>query len=510
MEHSKIDSDIEALVRKYNLDSDPFTSFSFKTSPQKEIPIPEQDESFKLSRGSALSSSQYESPQLSFSRPPILSTSPKDSASSQAIASAMKALQEKLKITENAKEQLQSDIDVLEKRSYEEKQRMNTELSKAIYSVKDLEKKCYELDQALQTKNNLIGKLEDQIGFLNTQCGFAEGENKRFQEQYAIDKENWSLQVEHFKKMLATKNDSEESSLEALRAEQAKNRNLEEKILEKDEVIEALNEEIYQLRQNLDSERDIHQKNLEVLEDELRRTKLDLNDKTIRLDDLNKSYQDTLSKQSTEIEELKLHIAELNKINFLSEEARNALKHEHMETQHFVKDIVSVNEQLVDSLKRESQAKLLLENASRERSLSNKPIKKHKKKFSASLKKSIVNKTQKSNAHKREYSRESSIERSSRGFTPKRHVKSPSYLKNNKNEEKELEYEIKELDKEISKYNGMYKQLLLMSNDGSRDLGALKAELDDISAKMEEKSKMLYSLKRKHQAILREKMLTFN
>ncbi|CAG9316921.1 unnamed protein product [Blepharisma stoltei] len=509
MEHRKIESDIEGLVKKYNLDSDPFAGYSFKASPNREYELQKQEESFKLSRSSPLMPSHliYESPQ--YSKTPELYEQQKESMNSKAIASAMKALQDRLKSVENAKNQLQADMDTLEKKNYEDKQKLSSELKRAVYNEKDLEKKCYECDQVLKAKNALIIKLEDQVGFLNTQCEFIEKENKRVQAQYKIDKENWALQAEHFKKLLNSKNNSEESSLEALSAEKAKNRNLEGKILEKDIMIDSLNEEIYELQQNLDSQKEINKKNTDRLEEELRKTKLELNDKERRLEEANRNYQEMITKKETEIRELRLHISELNKMNNLNEEARNALKREHIETRHYVKDITEINEQLVDSLKRENQVKFLLNNSMRERSLSSKSSKKRKK-FAMSLKKPSFKKIPKTSKHKREVSEGSSSERSSKGFTPRRHVKSPSYLDSNKNKERELEFRIQELDREISQLNGMYKQLLLMSDDENRDLGSLKAQLDDISGKMEEKSKILYSLKRKHQGMLREKMLTFN
>lgn len=181
MEDRKIDSDIEALVQKYNLDADPFVSFSFRPQPVQEAQ--RYDES---SKSGYSAHSNYESPQISFSRPQ-LQDSPNNS---KAVASAMKALQDKLHIAEESRDQLQSDIEVLEKQSYEDKQRLSFELNKRIVSEKELEKKCFELDQSLKVKISLIEKLDEQVAFLNTQNEFIEAENRRNHDQHAIDKEN--------------------------------------------------------------------------------------------------------------------------------------------------------------------------------------------------------------------------------------------------------------------------------------------------------------------------------
>lgn len=43
-------------------------------------------------------------------------------------------------------------------------------------------------------------KLEEQVQFLEEQCKFARAETKRLEAQYAIDKQNWALQIEHLQK----------------------------------------------------------------------------------------------------------------------------------------------------------------------------------------------------------------------------------------------------------------------------------------------------------------------
>jgi len=72
--------------------------------------------------------------------------------------------------------------------------------------------------------------------------------------------------------------------------------------------------------------------------------------------------------------------------------------------------------------------------------------------------------------------------------------------------EENLKVKIKELDKELEDLNRRYKQALLKSPSEGADLSLLRNELNTLASLMENKSSELYALKRKHQAILREKV----
>ena len=71
-----------------------------------------------------------------------------------------------------------------------------------------------------------------------------------------------------------------------------------------------------------------------------------------------------------------------------------------------------------------------------------------------------------------------------------------------------VDSDIARLEADLDRQNSKYRSLLQLSFSESTDLGALRQELDTIATDIEEKSKTLQALKKKHQQVLRNKLLS--
>ena len=85
-------------------------------------------------------------------------------------------------------------------------------------------------------------------------------------------------------------------------------------------------------------------------------------------------------------------------------------------------------------------------------------------------------------------------------------VSAPSYLKS----EEKLQDLISSLEREIEDINTHYRRLLQTSQEGGSGYLTLKKELDDMAKVLDEKTKSLFSAKRRYSTIIREKMMKFD
>lgn len=116
--------------------------------------------------------------------------------------------------------------------------------------------------QNLQSENT---SLKDQIKFLQEQCNFARNETKRIQDQYSIDKENWSLEIQHLKKLLI-KNSNEDSSKTELKKLKQLNKDLQTKN-------DQLTSELLQAKKEFDQMKTAANKKTLALEAQIERLK---------------------------------------------------------------------------------------------------------------------------------------------------------------------------------------------------------------------------------------------
>jgi chromosome segregation ATPase len=152
---------------------------------------------------------------------------------SSSITSAMKALQDKIKVLESEK---------------------NNSTTSNPPNSKDLEN--------YQQK---IIRLEEQVKFLEEQCQFARNETKRTIDQYNIDKENWNLQFEHMKRQLQ----------KGSGAKYEKNDTIQNKKLTNDmqNQIDQLTTEAFTIRKNYENLKTTSNKKILGLEADIQRYK---------------------------------------------------------------------------------------------------------------------------------------------------------------------------------------------------------------------------------------------
>jgi len=307
--------------------------------------------------------------------------------SSKAIASAMRALQTKIKLLEEEKLDLKRQLEEVESKSYSDRERWQSKLLDSMPSEET--------------------KLKEQVEFLKAQCQFAEAETKRIKEQYEIDKESWMLEVEHWKRSSQKPQTDYKAQFEALKKE-------------------------------LNSERETWKNKVHKIEQELIAAKNQYESTIQELQSQNKTYKDTC-------EELRSKLA-------------------------LIKQRSSTPRSLSSSRNKPSTPRNKAKpKKTRKRSTSSKKLSKTSSRKN-SLKSSVV-----------------TIPRP----TPKQ---SP-------------ENQILKLEKEISKLNSRYKELLFRSQNNPEDLSSLRTELTQIASSLEEKSSKLYELKKHQQNALRERML---
>lgn len=128
-----------------------------------------------------------------------------------------------------------------------------------------------------------IEKLKEQVKFLQDQCNFARSETKRTQDQYEIDKVNWSLEVQHLKKLLQ-RNSSDDSLKNDLKKQKILTKDLQAKV-------EQLTSDLLLARKDLDQVKSTSNKKIQQLEiqvERLKKREIELNRK---LDDKNKGVE---------------------------------------------------------------------------------------------------------------------------------------------------------------------------------------------------------------------------
>jgi chromosome segregation ATPase len=348
-----------------------------------------------------------------------------------------------------------------------------TDLKSQITSLKlqkekEVTLKVMESESDLKLQLGRNQNLEDQIIFLKSQLEFFESESRRSHDQFLIEKESWVLQTENLKRQLQYKQIEGNSSSSSVKLEKEENRILREQLvhLKKNEQ-ELLNERA-ELKRELERERNRLKETVEIKDIEVKSHlgEAELNLQQVRLE--NEKLHQLCTELNLNLNEKDRKIKELETVVRLSEEAREALKKQQMATQDFIKDVVSVNEQLVDSLQKDPKSRKKRSTSAR------------KNKSSPSL-------------------------RSSKDEEPsmRKKVSVPSYL----NKEGKLQDTIQTLEEEISEINNKYKRLVAKTQDGTSDYLKSKEEIDRLAKSIDEKSKTLFAAKRRYSSMVREKII---
>ncbi|CAG9330856.1 unnamed protein product [Blepharisma stoltei] len=508
MEESRSRIDIDALIQKYKLEPSPYSSAEFKPTSVEESDSKEYEE-IKKGRQLSFNESSSKKPE-NFQQ----SESANDTIKSKAITNAMKALQEKVNKLESEKDGLQAEIEYTK--------------MKHLSEINELEEKYKNKAANLSEDSEglSIQKLEEQVEFLHSQCEFAEAENKRLSEQYTIDKENWALQFEHLKRQINSKPPipSNNNLVEMLKQEQTEHKKTLEQLEQRENEFEEVSKELEFYKKKCETQKDEYQKNFKYIEGELRRIKLEQEARIVDLENENKKYKELYEKLLLENQkrDYKKPAHPYNEPKTttprqsLDIKAKQAAEIKAKSKQ--TSDVKSTPKQVVKkpSISTNDKAPIQVQvRNKRENSLNSsnsKPLTR-----SSSVTKQMPSKQASSTAtpgtptHKflrRNDSLKDSIhtDRSSSG-TPKNHYKTPSYLKKNKENEASLETQIQDQEKDVSSLNARYKLLLHLSQDGNQDLSTIRNELVSISQSIDDKTKIIFSLKQRQQEIIKNKML---
>lgn len=380
--------------------------------------------------------------------------------------------QDKIKQLENYNFEYEAEIQRLRSEISDLKAKNNSFLLQKETNVRGMES-----DSELKFLTGKAKNLEEQNSFLKNQLDFYEAENRRTQEQHEIDKENWVLQWENLKRQLQYRQIEENSSSQSVKIEKEENKSLRDAITRLRNTEKQLLDENNDLKNRLEKEKFQYKEKIKVAENEIKNLQDDYEISLRETQHENEKLKGICASQNVSIVSLEKKIEELERINKLSEEARDALRQQREATKFFIKDVVSVNQQLADSLKKDSKR--------------SSASKKEEKVFSG---KKLKSSSSASNLK---------VKNDEKGI--RKRVSVPSYL----NQENKLQGQISELESEIGEINKKYKMLLKNPQEGSFDYPALKAEMDSIAKALDEKSKKLFTAKRRYSSIIREKMMKF-
>jgi myosin heavy subunit len=383
-------------------------------------------------------------------------------------------LQEKIKLLEHYNFEYETEIQRLKSEISDLKFKLNSSSLQNENTIKTL-----ELESEVKLLTGKIKNFEDQNNFLKTQLEFYEAENKRTLDQYTIDKENWILQYENLKRQYQQKQIGENANTQSVKIDKEENKHLRDQVSKLRNTEKILSEEIRDLKKNIEKDREDYRSKMKLGEQEIKNLQDDYEISIQELKQENEKLKNICSFQNNSISECEKKIRELERIKKLSEEAREALKKQQQATEYFIKDVVSVNGQLVDTLKKDPRKSSISKDYEPSSSSSFKRLK------SSSSSSGLKTAPEDKNARKR--------------------VSVPSYLNN----EIKLQEQVSELENEIAEINTKYKTLLQTSENENSDYLKLKKDLDGMAKLIDEKNKNLFAAKRKLSSLLRQKMMNF-
>ncbi|CAG9324140.1 unnamed protein product [Blepharisma stoltei] len=421
---------------------------------------------------------------------------------SRSYANAMRALHEKIRSLESENAQLKDKIASIEtKSSFDSKKWQERLIDEAkIWSQKEkylqstifgLEQKIKEMSEKLSTNDEKLRIKDDHIWHQSSQ-------EKMNYQQFKLDKENLSLEIEHLKRQLANEiNEHKNSENMLIRIEKDK------------KLIEEENSQLRRANYILEEEVELLKKSAKnpkaLYEDEGIREN-DYIEKIKELEFKNKSLNETASNQKQQLEILQKEIEEI----YRSQKTSANSNAESLQTPSSRKEISSYKEEYKLSSSKKSSTKTnlgSLSSSSNRKDLSpykgGKP-KKFKKNFSAKIIKRPVSPLCDVCAKKEdERPLKSSLKKKpfQKSVTGLVRINEPQGMN-----EDQIANSIEKLENEISFLGKKYKQLLHSSQEETSDLEVLRKEITETSAEIQQKSDALYELKRKRHAMLREKL----
>lgn len=369
--------------------------------------------------------------------------SPNDS-NSKALAAAMKALQEKIKILEGEIVENKEKVGEMQDKHANDREKWQTRLIEEIQMAKErehyMQNKLFDMEEDIKRLHGKLVNSEEQVKIKDIQCKYSENEVKRNAEKFAVEFESITLQLDYLQKTLNNSQMSEKKISKNLEAA-VRNRELaEEELKQQKRINVSLQSEVNYLRENSDFQRNSIQKSHESMQNELTQQNLDFAQKIKELEIKNKSLRDINHNQSQQILHLKKEISELNRIGQLNSSSK------------------------IEILKSAS--------------LKNKPPSSQK------------------------------LRSSRNSTSPNVRKKSVDLNKSLKKPEKEgvFKKQISTCEREIDKLSNSYRDLISMSSQGSGDLSNLRREMAKLATDIEKKNEELFTYKKKQQDFLRAKL----
>ena len=197
----------------------------------------------------SISSNQYSLPKLP--QPDLI----KESASSRAVANAMRALQDKVRFYESENERLTQALGTLEEKCLADRERWQQRFMEEMNSSNEKEKaithKIFELEEEIRRNMTRTVMLEEQNRILEDQVKFNEREIKRNLESFNVDKETLVLQLEHSQKIAQNYENEKEKHLAKITALENEQKALQKELQMARSASAGLQKELEECRQTV-------------------------------------------------------------------------------------------------------------------------------------------------------------------------------------------------------------------------------------------------------------------
>jgi predicted nucleic acid-binding Zn-ribbon protein len=363
-----------------------------------------------------------------------------------------------LKVLESQKQRLEIDLEACNHRFLKEKSQLESKIAAFEANEGKLKEELMFVKNEFSRFKDRSVESNEKFLFLESQVDFLNKENKRLAEQHKIDKENWELKLENLKKNV--KGDSSESVKLSLALSKAEAR------------IASLTGEVEELRSKNEFQKTSYQQKLDYVQGEVAKLKQEEEKYIKELEAKNKDNEEIIRQLNKKIQEIEKMMEKQKKIGFSKKN----------EVKTFEKSL-SVSEKLSKSYKSP---------------LVSSPATKAKPQQSTRRSSSTVKESDSAKSiRKKPPSRDSSAEKT---MPTRVHNKAPSYLRK-ENQSNNIEL----IEKEIAVLTGRYKYLLQMSQEAS-ELQSLRTEIHKVANEIEEKSNMLFALKKKQKEFLMQQV----
>ena len=382
------------------------------------------------------------------------------SKESKAISSAMKALQERIKTLESKNALLVQELESkktqeinLESLKTKEEQLEYYESSAKHYYWRS--KELQESNQQLVTK---VQELQNQIKKLQRTNESSLKEKENLQKDIEQQQQHYKSQLAELKDNVQKAQSSEAKVSQELKTIREQVSATNDKLLEANTHIEYLGSQINETEEYYENQISEYQRKLESCQSRIQDSSKKTEQKLLDLQNQSTDHKKLVYEKDQKLSQLEKEVNTLRNANKILEEANLTLKRQYEQSQAFAKDVVSVNEQLVKTFKKEEK-------------LQTSQVKKKPKTTRASRTKTF---------------------------------------KFGQDPEAEDYTSIENLENEIVDLNNHYKELLNSGPEKFSSISALRNQLNLIAGEMETKSAELHSLKRQRQNRLRSKIMSFS